>query len=135
MTPGTHGSTFGGNPLACAAALATLTAIEEEGLLKNAERTGAILLRGLRDALDGQPGVVEVRGQGLMIGVELERPCGDLVRQAMDAGLLINVTNDNVIRLVPPLILGREEADLLIAGLLPLVREFLRTPQSAPSAA
>jgi len=132
--PGTHGSTFGGNPLACAAALATLTAIEEEGLLKNAERTGAILLRGLRDALDGQPGVVEVRGQGLMIGVELERPCGDLVRQAMDAGLLINVTMDNVIRLLPPLVIGEAEARQVLAILVPLAREFLAQAPAAAAA-
>jgi len=77
--PGTHGSTFGGNPLACAAALATLAAIEEEGLMKNAERVGGVLLAGLREALAGCPGVAEVRGHGLMIGVELDRPCGDLV--------------------------------------------------------
>jgi acetylornithine aminotransferase len=123
--PGTHGSTFGGNPLACAAALATLTAVEDEGLLKNAERIGGILLRGLRDALGGQPGVVEVRGQGLMIGVELERPCGDLVKQAMDEGLLINVTMDKVIRLLPPLVISEAEARQVLAILVPLAREFL----------
>ena len=123
--PGTHGSTFGGNPLACAAALATLTAIEDEGLMKNAERTGGILLRGLREALGGQPGVVEIRGQGLMIGVELERPCGDLVERALEAGLLINVTMDKVIRLLPPLVIGEAEARQVLAILVPLAREFL----------
>src|SRR6266567_783485 len=123
--PGTHGSTFGGNPLACAAALATLTAIEDEGLMKNAERIGGILLRGLRDSLGGQPGVVEVRGQGLMIGVELERPCGDHVERALDAGLLINVTMDKVIRLLPPLVIGEAEARQVLAILVPLAREFL----------
>jgi acetylornithine aminotransferase len=132
--PGTHGSTFGGNPLACAAALATLTAIEEEGLLKNAERIGGILLRGLREALDGRPGVVEVRGQGLMIGVELERPCADLVKRALDAGLLINVTMDKVIRLLPPLIMNEAEAREVLSILVPLAREFLAQSPSAVAA-
>jgi len=123
--PGTHGSTFGGNPLACAAALATLAAIEEEGLMKNAERVGGILLAGLREALAGRPGVAEVRGHGLMIGVELDRPCGDLVGQALEAGLLINVTMDNVIRLLPPLIMNEGEARQVLSILVPLVRSFL----------
>src|SRR6266852_4069267 len=123
--PGTHGSTFGGNPLACAAALATLAAIEEEGLMKNAERVGGILLAGLREALAGRPGVVEVRGHGLMIGVELDRLCGDLVTRALEAGLLINVTMDKVIRLLPPLVMGEAEARQVLAILVPLAREFL----------
>ncbi|HVQ61989.1 MAG TPA: aspartate aminotransferase family protein [Burkholderiales bacterium] len=131
--PGTHGSTFGGNPLACAAALATLQAIEEEGLMENAARVGAILLDGLREALGGRAGVVEVRGHGLMIGVELERPCGDLVGRALEAGLLINVTMDNVIRLLPPLVMNEAEARQVLAILVPLVRTFLAEP--APSVA
>ncbi len=93
--------------------------------MKNAERTGGILLRGLREALGGQPGVVEIRGQGLMIGVELERPCGDLVERALEAGLLINVTMDKVIRLLPPLVIGEAEARQVLAILVPLAREFL----------
>src|SRR5216684_6035712 len=127
--PGSHGSTFGGNPLACAAALATLAAIEEEGLMKNAERVGGILLTGLREALAGRPGVAEVRGHGLMIGVELDRPCGDLVGQALEAGLLVNV-----IRLLPPLIMNEGEARQVLSILVPLVRSFLSqapTPVSA----
>ena len=128
--PGTHGSTFGGNPLACAAALATLAAIEEEDLMKNAERIGGILLAGLREALAGRPGVKEVRGHGLMIGVELERPCGDLVKRALDAGLLINVTMDNVIRLLPPLVMNEVEARGVLSILVPLVRAFLAQPAS-----
>ena len=132
--PGTHGSTFGGNPLACAAALATLAAIEEEGLLKNAERIGGMLLGGLREALAGKPGVVEIRGQGLMIGVELERPCGDLVKQALDAGLLINVTMDKVIRLLPPLVISEAEARQVLAILVPLAREFLAQAPAAAAA-
>jgi acetylornithine/N-succinyldiaminopimelate aminotransferase len=132
--PGTHGSTFGGNPLACAAALATLEAIEEEGLMENAARVGATLLAGLREALAGRPGVAEVRGHGLMIGVELARPCGELVAQALEAGLLINVTMDNVIRLLPPLIMNEGEARQVLAILVPLVRAFLAQAPSAVAA-
>ena len=123
--PGTHGSTFGGNPLACAAALATLDAIEEEGLMKNAERVGALLIAGLREGLAGTAGVKEIRGHGLMIGVELDRPCGDLVGRALEAGLLINVTMENVIRLLPPLVMSEPEARRVLDILVPLVREFL----------
>jgi len=132
--PGTHGSTFGGNPLACAAALATLAAIEEEGLMKNAERIGGILLAGLREALAGRPGVAEVRGHGLMIGVELDRPCGDLVKRALEEGLLINVTMDNVIRLLPPLIMNEGEARQVLSILVPLVRSFLSQTPAALAA-
>jgi len=123
--PGTHGSTFGGNPLACAAALATLAAIEEEGLMSNAERIGGLLIAGLREGLAGTPGVREVRGHGLMIGVELDRSCGDLVGQALEAGLLINVTMDKVIRLLPPLVMSEQEARQALSILVPLVRGFL----------
>ncbi len=132
--PGTHGSTFGGNPLACAAALATLEAIEEQGLMENANRIGAILLEGLRDALAGRPGVIEVRGHGLMIGVELNRPCGELVGRALEAGLLINVTMDNIIRLLPPLVMNEAEARQVLAILVPLVRAFLAQAPSAVAA-
>jgi acetylornithine/N-succinyldiaminopimelate aminotransferase len=132
--PGTHGSTFGGNPLACVAALATLDAIEEQGLMENASRVGAILLDGLRDALAGRPGVTEVRGHGLMIGVELDRPCGELVGQALEAGLLINVTMDNVIRLLPPLVMNEAEANQVLAILVPLVRAFLAKAPSPVAA-
>jgi len=123
--PGTHGSTFGGNPLACAAALATLEAIEEESLMKNAERVGSLILSGLREGLRGVAGVTEIRGHGLMIGVELDRPCGELVKRALDAGLLINVTMDNVVRLLPPLVMKEREAREVLSILLPLVRDFL----------
>src|SRR5499427_4182585 len=126
--PGTHGSTFGGNPLACTAALVTLQAIDDERLMENAGRVGGVLLAGLRDGLAGRPGVVEVRGHGLMIGVELDRPCGDLVGEALAAGLLINVTMDNVVRLLPPLVMSEAEARQVLAILVPLVREFLARP-------
>ena len=123
--PGNHGSTFGGNPLACRAALATLETIEQEGLRENAVRIGTLLVEGFKQALQGVAGVIQVRGDGLMIGIELDRPCGDLVKQALAQGLLINVTSDKVIRLVPPLIINAEEAQQLIAGVTPLVKAFL----------
>ncbi|HTQ73527.1 MAG TPA: aspartate aminotransferase family protein [Burkholderiales bacterium] len=132
--PGSHGSTFGGNPLACVAALATLEAIEQEGLMRNAERVGGIILAGLREQLGGLPGVAEIRGQGLMIGIELDRPCAELVGQALEAGLLINVTMDNVIRLLPPLIMNEAEARETLAILVPLVRTFLARVHSAVAA-
>jgi acetylornithine aminotransferase len=123
--PGTHGSTFGGGPLACAAALATLAAMDEERLLDNAARMGELVRAGLREALAGVPGVVEVRGLGLMIGVELDRPCGELVARALEAGLLINVTADKVVRLLPPLVIREGEARELVARLARLARQFL----------
>jgi acetylornithine aminotransferase len=123
--PGTHGSTFGGGPLACAAGLATLAAMEEERLLDNALRMGELIRAGLRDALAGASGVVEIRGLGLMIGIELDRPCGELAQRALDAGLLINVTAEKVIRLLPPLVIGERDARELVSRLAPLVRQFL----------
>lgn len=126
FTPGTHGSTFGGNPLACAAALATLEAIESENLLENAKLRGEAIRAGLREALAGVHGVVDIRGVGMMIGVELDRPCGELVGVARDAGVLINVTSDRVIRLVPPLIYGAAEVETLVATVSDIVRNYLR---------
>lgn len=123
--PGSHGSTFGGNPLACAAALATLETIDQEGLLENATRIGQRIRAGLRTALSGVPGVVDIRGEGLMIGIELDRPCAELVAIAREQGFLINVTADKVIRLVPPLIYGETEADALIAAVASIVTLFL----------
>ncbi len=124
--PGNHGSTFGGNPLACAAALATLAAIEEERLLDNAKLRGEAIRAGLRSALNGVHGVVDIRGEGMMIGIELDRPCGELVAVARDAGVLINVTADSVIRLVPPLIYGAAEVDALVAAVSGVVRNYLQ---------
>ena len=133
--PGNHGSTFGGNPLAAAAALATLEIVEEDGLRANAEAMGRLIRDGIAAGLQGAPGVVEVRGRGLMIGVELDRPCAELVNAALAAGLLINVTADDVIRLLPPLIINEAEARLLVDKLVPLVQAFLDRTQSAPAAA
>ncbi len=123
--PGNHGSTFGGNPLACSAALTTLETIEQEKLRENAIRIGNLIVDSLKQALANVPGVVQIRGDGLMIGIELDRACGELVRRALAQGLLINVTSDKVIRLLPPLIMNAQEAGQLVAGVVPLVREFL----------
>jgi len=123
--PGNHGTTFGGNPLACTAALTTLDVIAEEGLMDNAVRIGDAIRAGLSSALEGVAGVVEIRGRGLMIGIELDRPCGELVMRALDAGLLINVTSDKVVRMLPPLIFSDSEAEILVEVLASLIREFL----------
>lgn len=131
FTPGTHGTTFGGGPLVCAAALATLQAMEVDGLLRNATEMGAYIRAGMTRELAGVAGVREVRGQGLMIGIELLRPCGVLVGRALAQGLIMNVTRDNVVRLLPPLVLTRSDADFLIATLAPLIREFLSEPVTA----
>ncbi len=126
--PGNHGTTFGGNPLAMRAGMETLRIMEEEGLVASAGRVGAALSAGLERELAGVPGVVEIRGQGLMLGIELERPCGDLLKLAMEAGLLLSVTADSVIRLVPPLILSEDEAAQIVAILCPLIKSFLAKP-------
>jgi acetylornithine aminotransferase len=124
LGPGSHGTTFGGGPLVCAAGLAVFNAIEEEKLLENAANVGAYLKAGLERELLGKPGVREVRGQGLMLGIELEKPCGELVMRALEAGLLINVTRDRVVRLLPPLILSKHEADQIVEMLVPLILAF-----------
>ena len=123
--PGNHGSTFGGNPLACTAALTTIDVIEQDGLMANAERIGALIRQLMAEALAGVNGVTEIRGHGLMIGIELDRPCGELVGKALAAGLLINVTADKVVRLLPPLIFGESEARELVERTAPLIKDFL----------
>ena len=127
--PGNHGTTFGGGPLVSVAALTTLEAIEKEGLLANAARQGEAIMQGLAREFSGVAGVKEIRGKGLMIGVELDRPCGDLVRRGLEAGIVINVTADKVIRLLPPLVFGDAESKELVARLAPLVKAFLAEPQ------
>ncbi len=124
--PGNHGSTFGGNPLACAAGLATLQAMDEEKLLANAATVGELIVRRLRDKLSGVAGVMEIRGAGMLIGIELDRPCSVLVARALEAGLLINVTADSVVRLLPPLIMNQDEAIQLVDGLVPLILALLQ---------
>jgi acetylornithine/N-succinyldiaminopimelate aminotransferase len=125
LKPGNHGTTFGGNPLAMRAGVETLRIMEEEGLLANAATIGARLRGGLERELAGVAGVVEFRGQGLMLGIELDRPCGELLKLACDAGLLISVTADRVVRLLPPLIMTAAEADEVVSILAPLMRKFL----------
>ena len=128
LGPGNHGTTFGGNPLAMRAGVETLRIIEEDGVMANAAAVGESLHAGLQRELAGLPGVVEIRGAGLMIGIELARPCGLLVARAAAAGLMISVTADSVIRIVPPLILTHDEAAQIVAILCPLVRAFLAEP-------
>ena len=123
--PGNHGSTFGGNPLACTAALTTLATIEKDGLMARAEVVGAAIRQGMKDALVGVDGIVDIRGLGLMIGIELDRPCGELVTQALNAGLLINVTAEKVVRLLPALVMTDAEAKELVERLSALIRAFL----------
>ncbi len=125
LGPGNHGTTFGGNPLAMRAGVETLRIMVEDGLLANAASVGDILKTGLQRELQGVAGVVEVRGQGLMLGIELDRPCGVLLGRAAETGLMLSVTADKVIRLVPPLILSADEARQIVAILCPLVRAFL----------
>ena len=125
LQPGNHGSTFGGNPLAMRAGVETIRIMEEDGLLENAAKVGAHLMAALQRELGSLAGVKDIRGQGLMIGVELNKPCGALVGRAAEAGLLISVTAESVIRMVPPLILTTAEADDIVALLTPLVKDLL----------
>jgi len=126
FAPGNHGTTFGGNPLAMRAGFETIRIMEEEGLLANAAKVGDHLKAALTRELSGLQGFREVRGQGLMLGVELARPCGALVNRAAENGLLISVTADTVIRLVPSLIMTTVEADEVVAILCPLVKQLLQ---------
>jgi acetylornithine aminotransferase len=123
--PGNHGTTFGGGPLVSVAALRTLEIMEEEGLLANAARMGEIMRAGFQQALAGAVGVKEIRGMGLMMGIELDRPCGDIVNMALEADIFTNVTHDNVIRLLPPLIINESEAREIVARLAPVIKSFL----------
>ncbi|MBU1447587.1 MAG: aspartate aminotransferase family protein [Gammaproteobacteria bacterium] len=123
--PGNHGSTFGGNPLACTAALTTLSIMEKQNMLDHAATLGAWIKQQLQERLGSLKGVVAVRGLGMMIGIELGRPCGELVGKALDSGLLINVTADNVVRLVPSLIYTQTEAQQLVDMLCPLIESLL----------
>jgi acetylornithine aminotransferase len=126
FAPGNHGSTFGGNPLSMRAGVETIRIMEEDGLLANAATVGAHLRASLTRELGSLPGFKEVRGRGLMLGIELDRPCGALVNRAADSGLLISVTADSVIRIVPPLTMTIEEADEVVAILCPLVQQLLQ---------
>lgn len=136
--PGNHGSTFGGNPLAMTGVITTIDTMKDEGLLENAARVGNAIRDGMAAGLKGLPGVVDIRGMGMMIGIELDRPCGELVKMGLDAGIVFNVTADNVVRLLPPLILTADEGREVVARLAPLVKDFLSrsaTPQAKTAAA
>ena len=123
--PGNHGSTFGGNPLACAAGLATFDTIVDDKLMDNAIAIGGLIRKSMAEALADVVGVVDVRGQGLMIGIELDRPCGVLMGRAAEQGLLLSVTADRVIRLLPALTFSADEAQTLVSMLAPMIRDFL----------
>ncbi len=123
--PGNHASTFGGNPLACAAAIETLKVIDDEGLLEHATKLGDFMRDRFRNQLVDVPGVVQVRGQGLIVGVELSVPCVELVRKALEKKLLINVTSDKVIRLLPAFVMQQHEAEQVIDITCLLIKEFL----------
>ena len=123
--PGNHGSTFGGNPLVSTAALTTIAVMEEDGLLDNAARIGALIRQLFGEALAGVKGVVDIRGHGLMIGIELDRPCGELVTKALAQGLLINVTSETIVRFLPPLIFSDSDARELVERTAPLIKDFL----------
>jgi len=125
LQPGSHGTTFGGNPLAASAAMAVLDVIESGQLIAQAARLGTQLLTGFTERLSGLDGVREIRGSGLMIGIELDRPCGELVKTALDCGLLINVTAERVVRLLPPLITSEKQAAMIVEKVSDLVRDFL----------
>jgi acetylornithine aminotransferase len=129
--PGNHGTTFGGGPLACAAVLATLDTIEREGLLENAARMGEIVKSGLARELSGVAGVKEVRGLGLMLGIELDRPCGEIVKRCLDAGLVVNVTAEKVVRILPPLVIDEAQAKQIAQVLSGVVKAFLAQPSAA----
>ena len=129
--PGNHGSTFGGNPLAMTAVVATIDTVKEEGLLANAARVGDVIRAGLSQI----QGVSDLRGMGLMIGLELAAPCGALVKEALDAGLVINVTADSVIRLLPPLVMSEAEGRMVVERLAPLVRSFVARSTEPAAAA
>ena len=123
--PGNHGTTFGGNPLASRAALAVINTIETDQLLQKAESMGKHFVAGFSTALKDVKGVNEIRGMGLMLAIELDRPCAELVKRCLAAGILINVTAESVIRLLPPYIMSTEQADTVIQVVSEQVRQFL----------
>jgi acetylornithine aminotransferase len=127
--PGNHGSTFGGNPLAMTGVVATIDIVKEEGLIERAAKTGELIRAELRK--QNLSGIADIRGMGSMIGVELARPCGELVLQALEAGLVLNVTADNVVRMLPPLVMNDAEARMVVERLAPLLKAFLEKRAAA----
>ena len=128
LTPGTHGSTFGGNPLVSRAAMATIEAIELDGLIDRATFIGNAITQGLANNLKDLDSVIEIRNKGLMIGIELDRRCTPIIDLALEAGLLLNVTADKIVRLLPPLILDDEQIQLLVTTLSSVIKQFLNEP-------
>jgi len=126
MEPGKHGSTFGGNPLACSAGIATLNAIEKEYLIKNASTQGLLITNLLNEKFKSNKNIISIRSLGLMIGIELSMPCVEIVNIALEKKLLINVTSESVIRLLPPLIINKKEAKMLTDRLIKTIEIFLR---------
>ncbi len=129
LTAGMHGSTFGGNPLACSAALAVLATLDEDNLIELARQKGEAICVGFTEHLQGNPHIVDIRNKGLMIGIELDSPCAELVKSALQQHLLINVTNDSTIRLLPPLIIDEQQIKLLVDTLSTLINNY--TEQTA----
>jgi acetylornithine aminotransferase len=129
--PGNHGSTFGGNPLAMTAVVATLDTMKEEGLLANAAKVGKVIDQGLRAAFGAGKGVGEIRGMGMMIGVEFDEPCGELVKAALEAGLVINVTVDKVVRIMPPLVMSEAEGREVVSRFVEVASAFLEKRAAA----
>jgi acetylornithine aminotransferase len=125
LKPGNHGSTFGGNPLAMTAVVTTLDTMKDDGLLANAGRVGGLIDDGLRTALGGAKGVTDIRGMGMMIGVEFDEPCGELVKASLEAGLIINVTVDKVVRIMPPLVMSEAEGREVVRRFVEVARAFL----------
>ena len=134
IQPGSHGTTFGGNPIACRVGLTVIDEIERHDLVARAAELGEHLREGFRNTLHNQPGIKDIRGCGLMLGIELDMPCGELVAKALEAGILLNVTAGNVVRLLPPFILSDEQADELVRGISTLITDFLQQAD-APAAA
>ena len=132
--PGNHGTTFGGGPLVCVAGLTTLEVIEKDGLMQRAGELGELIKGTLREALAGVAGVKDIRGMGLMLGVELDRPCGEIVKRGLEAGIVINVTADRVIRLLPPLVLTDADAGELVTRLVDVIKGFLAATPAVPAA-
>src|SRR3954470_9211274 len=127
--PGNHGSTFGGNPLAMTGVVTTIDAVKEEKLMERALKAGDIIRSGITN--EGLPGITDVRGMGSMIGIELERPCGELVLQCLQAGLVLNVTADNVVRMLPPLVMNEAEATEVLARFVPVLKAFVQKRAAA----
>ena len=124
LTAGNHGSTFGGNPLACSAALAVLATLDAENLIELARQKGQAICDGFNERLQGNKHIVDIRNKGLMIGIELDSPCAELVKSALQQHLLINVTNETTIRLLPPLIINEQQIKLLVETLSALIIEY-----------